>query len=164
MSRWSTAGARFKRPRLDRAVHRWLQLAIKVGMDTRFPEGGRCERQIVTRHLSFLLQYYDPPSLMAGKLRALLTRRYAKGRDWYDLVWYLSQRPPLSPNLRLLQNALDQTQGAGRIAARRWREEVMGRLAKMDIKALLDDIGPFLERPQDAMMITRENLLGLLRD
>jgi len=140
------------------------KLAIKVEVDTRPPKGGRCDRQIVTRHLSFLLQYYDPPSLMAGKLHALLTRRYAKGRDWYDLVWYLSQRPPLTPNLTLLQNALDQTLGAGRINARRWREKVSDRLAAMDIKALLDDVGPFLERSQDATMITRDNLLDLLRD
>ncbi len=132
-------------------------------VDTRPPAGGRCDRQIVTRHISFLLQYHDPPSLMAGKVHALLTRRYAKGRDWYDLVWYLSQRPPVTPNLALLQNALDQTQGADRVDARRWREEVMDRLAAMDIKALLEDVGPFLERPQDATMITRENLLGLLR-
>ncbi len=139
------------------------KLAIKVEVDTRPPEGGRCDRRIVTRHISFLLQYHDPASLMAGKVHALLTRRYAKGRDWYDLVWYLSQRPPVSPNLALLQNALDQTQGAGRFDARRWREEVSGRLATQDVKALLDDVGPFLERPQDATMITRDNLLGLLR-
>jgi hypothetical protein len=37
------------------------------------------------------------------------------------------------------------------------------RLATQDAKALLDDVGPFLERPQDATMITRDNLLGLLR-
>lgn len=140
------------------------KLAIKVEVDTRPPDGGRCGRQVVTRHLSFLIQYYDPPSLMAGKLHALLTRRYAKGRDWYDLLWYLSQRPPLAPNLSLLQNALAQTQGADRIDARHWRDAVRDRLAVMDIKALLEDVGPFLERPQDAMMITRENLLDLLRD
>ena len=139
------------------------KLAIKVKVDTRPPEGGHCERQIVTRHLSFLLQYYDPPSLMAGKLHALMTRRYAKGRDWYDLVWYLSQRPPVTPNLAMLQNALDQTQGAHRVDARHWRQEVMDRLAALDIKALLEDVGPFLERPQDATMITHENLRGLLR-
>ncbi len=137
-------------------------LAIKVEVDTRPPGGGRCERRIVTRHLSFLLQYHDQPSLMAGKLHALLTRRYAKGRDWYDLIWYLSQRPAVAPNLALLQNALDQTQGADRVDARRWMEEVRSRLLVMDMKALLEDVGPFLERPQDATLITRENLLGLL--
>jgi hypothetical protein len=138
------------------------KLAIKVEVDTRPPAGGHCERRLVTRHLSFLLQYHDPPSLMAGKLHALLTRRYAKGRDWYDLVWYLSQRPPVAPNLTLLQNALDQTQGAERVDARRWIDEVRGRLLAIDTKALFDDVGPFLERPKDAALITRENLLGLL--
>jgi predicted nucleotidyltransferase component of viral defense system len=138
------------------------KLAIKVEVDTRPPEGGHCERQIVTRHLSFLLQYYDPPSLMAGKLHALTTRRYAKGRDWYDLVWYLSQRPPVAPNLTLLENALNQTQGEKHVDARQWREAVRSRLLVMDVKALLEDVGPFLERPQDASMITRENLLALL--
>jgi hypothetical protein len=137
-------------------------LAIKVEVDTRPPGGSRCERRIVTRHLSFLLQYHDRPSLMAGKLHALLTRRYAKGRDWYDLIWYLSQRPAVAPNLTLLQHALDQTQGADRFDARRWMEEVRSRLLVMDMKALLDDVAPFLERPQDASLITQENLLGLL--
>jgi predicted nucleotidyltransferase component of viral defense system len=138
------------------------KLAIKVEVDTRPPVGGHCERRLVTRHLSFLLQYHDPPSLMAGKVHALLTRRYAKGRDWYDLLWYLSQRPPVAPNLTLLQNALDQTQGAGSVDARRWMDEVRRRLLAWDMKALVEDVEPFLERPQDAALITRENVLGLL--
>lgn len=138
------------------------KLAIKVEVDTRPPDGGRCERRIVTRHLSFLLQYHDPPSLMAGKLHALMTRRYAKGRDWYDLVWYLSQRPPVAPNLTLLKNALEQTKGADHADARQWTEAVRSRLLALDAKALLEDVGPFLERPQEARLITRENLLALL--
>ncbi|NBS80087.1 nucleotidyl transferase AbiEii/AbiGii toxin family protein [bacterium] len=140
------------------------KLAIKVEVDTQPPGGGRCERQIVTRHLSFLLQYHDLSSLMAGKIHALLTRRYAKGRDWYDLVWYLSQRPPVAPNLALLENALAQTQGVDRPAARDWMRTVKNRLLKIDVPALADDVGPFLERPQDANLITRENLLRLLPD
>jgi len=138
------------------------KLAIKVEVDTRPPAGGRCERRLITRHVSFFLQYHDQPSLMAGKVHALLTRRYAKGRDWYDLAWYLSRRPPVAPNLTLLQHALDQTRGADRVDSRRWMEEVKRRLVALDTKALLEDVGPFLERPQDASLITRDNLLGLL--
>ena len=99
---------------------------------------------------------------MAGKLHALMTRRYAKGRDWYDLVWYLSQRPPVAPNVTLLRNALEQTQGADHEDAQQWTEAVKNRLLVLDMKALLEDVGPFLERPTDASMITRENLLALL--
>ena len=139
------------------------KLAIKVEIDTRPPAGARCERRIVSRHLTFLLQYYDLPSLLAGKLHAVLTREYAKGRDWYDLVWYLSQRPPLMPNVALLQHALDQTRGAGSVDAGSWRTLVRVRMDSLDMKAIADDVRPFLEHPQDAALLTRDNLAGLLR-
>jgi predicted nucleotidyltransferase component of viral defense system len=139
------------------------KLAIKVEIDTRPPEGARCERQVVTRYVTFLLQHYDLPSLLAGKLHAAITRKYAKGRDWYDLMWYLSQRPPVVPNLPLLQKALDQSQGAGRLSASSWREVVRTRLATLNVHAVRDDVSPFLERPQDAALLTVNNLEGLLR-
>ncbi len=138
------------------------KLAIKVEIDTRPPTGARCERRVVTRHVTFLLQYYDLPSLLAGKLHAAITRKYAKGRDWYDLVWYLSQRPPVAPNLDLLQAALDQTQKGSRYHAPDWRERVRERLLALDLQAIADDVSPFLERPQDAALLTRDNLEGLL--
>lgn len=139
------------------------KLAIKLEIDTRPPAGARCERQVVTRHVTFLIQHYDLPSLLAEKLHAAITRKYAKGRDWYDLMWYLSQRPPVVPNLSLLQNALDQTQGVGRHRALFWKELVRERVATLDMEAVCDDVSPFLERPQDAALLTRENLEGLLR-
>lgn len=139
------------------------KLAIKVEIDTRPPAGGHCERRVVTRHVTFLLQHYDLPSLLAGKLHAAITRKYAKGRDWYDVMWYLSQRPPVKPNLPLLQNALDQTRGAGRYNAQDWGSLVRARLGTFEMDAIGNDVGPFLERPQDAGLLTRENLLGLLR-
>jgi hypothetical protein len=138
------------------------KLAIKVEIDTRPPAGAHCERRVVTRHVTFLLQHYDLPSLLAGKLHAVITRKYAKGRDWYDLVWHLSQRPPVSPNLPFLQNALDQTHGAGRLSALTWKELVRERLAALKMPAVRDDVGPFLERPHDAALLTRENLEALL--
>jgi predicted nucleotidyltransferase component of viral defense system len=140
------------------------KLAIKVEIDTRPPEGARCERRVVTRHATFLLQHYDLPSLMAGKLHAAISRPYAKGRDWYDLLWYLSQRPPVAPNLALLQNALDQTHGVHHHAAPAWRELLRTRLAALDLGQVFKDVAPFLERPRDAALLTRENLEQLLGD
>ncbi len=138
------------------------KLAIKLEMDVRPPDGWRCERRLVTRHVTFFLQHYDLPSLLAGKLHAAITRKYAKGRDWYDLMWHLSQRPPVAPNLPLLQNALDQTEGAGRHDARAWWALVRARLANLAMPAIRDDVGPFLERPQDADLLTLDNLEKLL--
>ena len=138
------------------------KLAIKVEIDTRPPTGARCERRVVSRHITFLLQHYDLPSLLAGKLHAAITRKYVKGRDWYDLMWYLSQRPPVQPNQTLLQNALDQTQGVGRHNAQSWRELVRERVAALNLQAVRDDVSPFLERALDAALLTRENLEKLL--
>jgi hypothetical protein len=138
------------------------KLAIKLEIDTKPPAGARCERRIVTRYVTFLLQHYDLPSLLAGKLHAAITRKYTKGRDWYDLMWYLSQRPPVAPNLPLLQAALDQTQGAGRRDALDWKQLVQARLTALDIRAVSEDVSPFLERPHDAALLTRDNLAALL--
>lgn len=140
------------------------KLAIKLEIDTRPPHGARCERRIVTRHVTFLVQHHDLPSLLAGKLHALLSRPYAKGRDWYDLVWYLSQRPPVAPNVPFLQTALDQTRGAEKDDARQWRALVSRRLGSLDVQAIRNDVSPFLERPEDAAFLTRENLLGLVQE
>jgi len=130
------------------------KLAIKVEIDTRPPAGAHCERQVVTRHMTFLIQHYDLPSLLSGKLHALICRKYAKGRDWYDLMWYLSQRPPAAPNLPLLQNALDQTQGQKTCHANDWKELTKARLQSFDPETLAADVRPFLERPQDAALLT----------
>ena len=140
------------------------KLSIKVEIDTRPPDGGLCERRVVTRHLTFAVQHYDVSSLLAGKLHAILSRQYVKGRDWYDLIWYLSQRPPVVPNLVLLQNALKQTQGDACDDARSWRKLVRERLDALDFGKVCDDVAPFLERPRDIAFLTRENLAALLSE
>jgi hypothetical protein len=99
---------------------------------------------------------------MAGKIHALATRGWPKGRDWYDLVWYRSQRPPVSPNLVLLQNALGQTEGSGAWDAADWPRHIVARLQALDIMAMARDVRPFLDRPQDAALLTRDNILSVL--
>ncbi len=142
--------------------HAQQKLSVKVEIDIRPPAGAAIQRTLVTRHFTFVISHYDLPSLMAGKLHALLTRGYAKGRDWYDLIWYRSRRPPIEPNLALLQHALDQTQGAGRYRAPDWRTLLQERLAGLDTRLLARDVQPFLERSADAALLERANLEAIL--
>jgi hypothetical protein len=137
------------------------KLAIKLDIDTRPPEGALCERSIITRTVTFLVQHYDLPSMMAGKLHAAITRKYFKGRDWYDLLWYRTQRPPIEPNIKLLQKALDQTHHLAKFDAHEWQNLVKNRLESINIKDITGDVSQFLEHPQDASLLTRENLSGL---
>ena len=80
------------------------KLSIKLEIDTRPPVGATSERTLITHHRMLALRYYDLASLMAGKVHALGTRKYAKGRDWYDLLWYLGQRPPAEPQQTLAES------------------------------------------------------------
>ena len=142
--------------------HARQNLSVKLEIDIRPPAGAAMQRTLVTRHFTFVISHYDLPSLMAGKLHALLTRGYPKGRDWYDPIWYRSRRPPVEPNVRLLQNALDQTQGVGRYRAAEWRAMLSARLAELDTSALARDVQPFLERPEDAALLDRPNFEAIL--
>jgi predicted nucleotidyltransferase component of viral defense system len=144
------------------SARREAKLAIKLEIDTRPPDGASVERRVLTHHVTFLLQHYDAPSLFAGKLHALIARRYAKGRDWYDLLWYLSHRPAVAPNVPMLQNALDQTHGPRGFDAASWPDLVRRRLHALDIDGIRRDVAPFLERPADASLLTKENLAHLL--
>jgi hypothetical protein len=55
------------------------------------------------------VDHHDRPSLLAGKLHAILQRPWTKGRDLLDLLWYLSDPEWPKPNLALLNAALLQT-------------------------------------------------------
>ncbi len=138
-------------------------LSIKVEIDTCPPEGAVTERTLVDRHRLLALQHYDLPSLMAGKLHALITRPYPKGRDWYDLLWYRARRPPVEPNLPLLRNALNQTQGNDVLPTGEWRQLLLDRLDTLSVEDLLRDVQPFLERPEEKSLFNKETIAAAIR-
>ena len=140
------------------------KLSIKLEIDTNPPAGAKLKTLIVNRHMIFSLRHHDLPSLMAGKIHALITRPYPKGRDWYDLLWYSAQRPPVQPNLKLLQNALDQKQSARKFVATEWSKAICKRLDTLKSETLKDDVLPFLENPGEASMLTIDNLKSLLQN
>lgn len=144
--------------------HAEQKLSIKLEIDTNPPAGAICQRQIITRHRLLAINLYDLPSLMAGKIHALITRGYPKGRDWYDLLWYCGRRPKIEPNLMQLQNALIQTQGKDVYSAKDWKDICLNRLKQMDISILVDDVKPFLEHYTDAEMLSVDYFQAILKE
>ncbi len=137
------------------------KLSIKIEIDTNPPVGATLQSTLVNRHTIFALRHYDLPSLMAGKVHALLAARpYVKGRDWYDLLWYRSRRPPEEPNLPLLEAALAQS---GIHYDGDWRGALLRRIAELDFNGIANDVEPFLEHHEEARLLTAENLIGLIR-
>lgn len=138
-------------------------LAIRIEVDTRPPRGAGLETTVVRRHELLHLQHHDRASLLAGKLHAVLQRPYPKGRDFYDLVWYLSDREWPGPNLGMLNEALRQTRWPGpALTGDSWRDAVRRKVLSVGWKELAADVRPFLESAEDRALLTRETLLRLL--
>ena len=140
-------------------------LAVKIEVDTRPPAGAGLETTVVRRHVILQIQHHDRASLLAGKLHAIFQRPYAKGRDLYDLLWYLSDPAWPSPNLALLNNALAQTGWTGgALTANSWRGVLHERLQTLAWENVQNDVRPFLEPSVNPEILTRENLLKLTED
>ena len=149
---------------LGLSAHPSETLSIKVEVDSNPPAGAKTVSTIIRRHVILNLRHHDKASLFAGKLHAFLARRYVKGRDIYDLVWYLSDRTWPAPNLELLESALTQTGWRGaQVTDENWRELITQRVESLDWKQVVADVEPFLEHPADIALLTRQNLASLLR-
>ena len=134
-------------------------LSIRIEVDTRPPSGAGLATTLIRRHVTLRLQHHDRASLLAGKLHAVLQRPWPKGRDFYDLLWYLSDPDWPAPNLVLLHNALRQSGWEGDLPTRdTWRRAVRRRLLSADWDRLKADVGPFLEPGAETDLMTRENL------
>ena len=139
------------------------KLAIKLEVDTKPPSGAILETSVVRRHLPIQLFHHDRSSLLAGKLHAILARPYTKGRDLYDLIWYLSNRSWPEPNLEMLNSALKQT-GWDEESLRpsTWRQRVKQRLSAFDWPRAATDVEPFLESASAIQLVTLETASRLL--
>jgi len=148
---------------LGLSPHRDEIFSVKIEVDTNPPAGAVLTTTIVRRHVVLQLQHHDRASLLAGKLHAILQRPYVKGRDLYDLLWYLSDPGWPAPNLTLLNNALQQTAWMGGILIEdNWRQAVRNRLQTVTWDQAVSDVRPFLETGANPDLLTQENMLRLL--
>jgi predicted nucleotidyltransferase component of viral defense system len=92
---------------------------------------------------SFVIRHYDLPTLMAGKMIACLERVWekrgvkVKGRDYYDLLWYM-QRGIIPSAARLLGAKQPYT-------IKEAFEKLSQKMEKIKESDLLADLGPLFE-------------------
>jgi predicted nucleotidyltransferase component of viral defense system len=151
--------------RLGISPHETEVLAIKLEIDTNPPGHAGLDTTLVQHHVAVNFQHHDRASLLAGKLHAILQRDYVKGRDWYDLYWYLNQPQWASPNFDMLNSALDQSGWEkGTITVGNWREHVLERLAQLDWVRVMEDVQRFLMNQEELTKFKAETIKGLLAD
>lgn len=95
---------------LLRGLHPGAQLKIKLEVDTDPPGGFATEVRYLLQPIPFSVRAYALPDLFAGKLHAVLFRKWGrrvKGRDWYDLVWFVGRHPGV--NIAHLEQRMRQS-------------------------------------------------------
>ncbi|QZA59155.1 nucleotidyl transferase AbiEii/AbiGii toxin family protein [Candidatus Rhabdochlamydia porcellionis] len=142
----------------DRLPSDEQKIIIKLEIDTLPPKGSGFENALLAYPYPFSILIQDLPSLFASKCHALLCRKYEKGRDWFDFLWYLLKKIPV--NSLLLKNALYQ---AGPYKkkdisfSKRWfHKEFEKKISVVNWKAAQRDVENFL-RPKDRKFVENWN-------
>ncbi|NDY74177.1 nucleotidyl transferase AbiEii/AbiGii toxin family protein [Desulfobacter hydrogenophilus] len=91
-------------------THKNAVMKIKLEIDQEPAIGFTSDIKYHLRPIPFTIKTMTLPSLFAGKMHALLCRTVRtniKGRDWYDLIWFVKNNIPCE--LYYLKNKMVQT-------------------------------------------------------
>lgn len=143
------------------SLDRRQKLFVKLEVDSNPPKGWNTRLSLVSKHFVFTVTHFDIPSLYATKLHACFFRKYTKGRDFYDLLWYLGRKTV--PNFKLLNNAIEQTEHK-RINLNRenFNEFLKERLATVDFVKVRKDVERFIEDKNELKLLDKDLILRLL--
>lgn len=122
------------------------KITVKLEIDTNPPAGAYLKSKIISFPDKQNVVLYDESSAFAGKCHALLTRKYTKGRDWYDFLFYVANKIP--PNRQLLTNALIQTNDYiyddKVISSKHLIQMLNNKIETLNMDEILEDLNGFI--------------------
>lgn len=122
-------------------------IKIKLEVDTEPPLGFATEEKLLIKPFSFYVKCFTLSDLFAGKMHALLFRKWkqrVKGRDWYDMEWYIKKGVSLNLDHFLIraQNSRDWKEND--INKEQFLKLLQDKIEKVSFKSILADITPFI--------------------
>ena len=132
-----------------RALPKGQQVKIKLEVDTDPPGGFETEIAYLLQPIPFSVRVYALPDLFAGKMHALLCRKWkqrVKGRDWYDLVWYVTHHPTL--HLSHLERRLRQSGDRDFVTPKTFRKDLHDAIDALHVEQAKRDIEPFVRNSE----------------
>ncbi len=157
-------------PAITERLHRNALCKVKLEVDIDPPPRAEFEVRYIDDPVPFSVRAYSGPSLLAGKMDAILYRAWqnrVKGRDWYDFAFLVRKKVPiLLPHLesRLRQRGvytekvpLSPDQCVNRISR---------RIESVDFDAAKADVAAFIPGPRDLDVWSRDyfhHVLGNLQ-
>lgn len=142
------------------------QLAIRLEVDTDPPPGFETETRYVLQPVPFAVRVFTLPDLFAGKVHAVLCRRWktrVKGRDWYDLVWYAGRHPAL--HLAHLESRLRQSgdyAGSEPLSADELKRRLADAVDRLNVMQAAAEVEPFVPDPRSLSVWSKEFLAQVI--
>jgi predicted nucleotidyltransferase component of viral defense system len=136
---------------LLKGVHRETMIRIKVEIDTTPQIEFEHEQKFLSQPLPISIKCINEESLFAGKMHAALFRAWkgrVKGRDWYDMVWFIRKKTAL--NLSLFSKLNQRNEILNRAEFLKMAHE---RIDQLDVPAAIEDIIHYV-RDQEAIQRT----------
>jgi len=124
------------------------EIKIKIEIDRKPPLGFNTEEKLLLRPFSFYVKCFDLSSLFAGKMHALLFRKWknrVKGRDWYDLEWYIKKGVPLNLEHFLLRAQETEDWNEKNINAEQIKGLLKNKIKIVSFKNIKEDIARFVK-------------------
>ncbi len=121
---------------------------IKIEVDRIPPLGFTTEEKLLIRPFSFYVKCFNLPSLFAGKMHALLFRKWqnrVKGRDWYDLEWYIKKGIPLDLHHFALRAKDTGDWPEERITAEQVVQLLQDKIKQVSMDNVKDDVIRFIK-------------------
>lgn len=148
------------RPDLVAHIPRSQILNIKLEIDRDPPPGFTTESRYLLQPVPFAVRVCVLPDLFAGKMHAVLFRRWnnrVKGRDWSDFVWFVAHHPEL--HLSHLEQRMRQTRhwtGEQRLSKETFMETLHKVIDTLDVEQARREVRPFLRHPENLEIWSRE--------
>jgi hypothetical protein len=142
-------------------------IRIKIEIDTDPPPGFATENRYLLLPIPFSVRSYCLPDLFAGKMHAVLCRRWknrVKGRDWYDLVWYCAHHPELK--LAHLEQRMRQSghwEGTKSLGPGDFPGLITESIGRLDVDQARNEVLPFVRNPEALAVWSREFFLDVVR-
>jgi hypothetical protein len=154
------------REEILQAIPKGQVLKIKLEVDTDPPPDFATQTRYLLQPIPFAVRAFVPPDLFAGKMHAILCRRWknrVKGRDWYDLVWYAANHPEL--HLYHLEQRMRQTRDWKDdvpLTSESFRDLLTKRINNLDVDQARNEVEPFVKNPDNLSIWSREFFLDIV--
>ncbi len=133
---------------------------VKLEVDVDPPMGFQTEVKYLLEPIPFSVRVYSASDLFAGKMHAILCREWknrVKGRDWYDLVWFIGKGVPL--NLVHLGRRMEQSGHLSHgvdLSGEVLISRLVEKIDSIDFDAAKDDVLPMLGDPDSVTVWSKE--------